>query len=126
VTILLLGVGVTFWVGGFDILYALQDESFDRSENLHSIPAALGRKSALAISRLSHVLTLAAFAAVGVTGRFHILYWIGYALAALLLLVEQSLISSKDISRINLAFMTANGLIGLVFGALAVADTLLF
>jgi 4-hydroxybenzoate polyprenyltransferase len=126
VTILLLGAGVMCWVAGFDILYALQDEAFDRGERLHSIPAALGRRGALAVSRLSHLLTLAAFAAVGVTGGFHGLFWAGYAAAALLLLVEQSLVSAKDISRINLAFMTANGLIGLTFGALAIADTLLF
>jgi 4-hydroxybenzoate polyprenyltransferase len=125
VTALLLGAGVTFWVAGFDILYALQDEGFDRSMDLHSIPAALGRSKALAISRLCHLLTLAAFVAVGLTGGFQSLYWTGLAFAAVVLIIEQSLVSVRDISRINLAFMTANGLIGLVFGALAVADTLM-
>jgi 4-hydroxybenzoate polyprenyltransferase len=125
-TILLLGIGVTFWVAGFDILYALQDENFDRTEKLHSIPAALGRGKAIAISRLCHLLTTAAFLAVGLTGHFHTLFWIGYAAAVLLLVIEQSLVSARDISWINLAFMTANGLIGIVFGALAIADTMLF
>jgi 4-hydroxybenzoate polyprenyltransferase len=125
VPVFLLGVGVTFWVAGFDILYALQDEAFDRGERLHSIPAALGRRRALWVSRGCHLLTAAAFAAVGVTGGFHALYWAGYAVAVLLLAVEQSLVSEHDISRINLAFMTANGVIGIVFGALAIADTLL-
>lgn len=124
-TILLLGIGVTFWVAGFDILYALQDETFDRETRLHSLPARLGRPRAILISRLCHVLTAAAFLAVGLTGHFHSLYWLGYAAALLLLLIEQSLISPRDISKINLAFMTANGLIGLLFGALAIADTLL-
>jgi 4-hydroxybenzoate polyprenyltransferase len=124
-TILLLGAGVTFWVAGFDILYALQDEQFDRGEKLHSIPAALGRARALLVSRLCHLLTAAAFLAVGITGQFHALYWAGYTAAVLLLMIEQSLVSPRDISKINIAFMTANGLIGLVFGALAIADTLL-
>jgi 4-hydroxybenzoate polyprenyltransferase len=125
-TCILLGAGVLFWVAGFDILYALQDEDFDRSQNLHSIPAALGRRNALRISRLCHALTLLAFAAVGITGQFHILFWLGYFCALVLLILEQSLVKEHDISKINLAFMTANGLIGLVFGALAIADTLLF
>ncbi len=124
-TILLLGGGVALWVAGFDILYALQDEQFDRDHHLNSLPARLGRKNALHASRLCHLLTIFAFLALGHLGHFHTLYWIGFALAALLLLIEQSLISEKDISKINLAFMTANGLIGLTFGALAIADTLL-
>ena len=122
---LLLAAGVTTWVAGFDILYALQDEAIDRAQHLHSIPAALGRRKALFISRLCHVLTVAAFLAVGITGHFHLLYYLGFAAAALLLLLEQSLVSEGDISKINIAFMTANGLIGLLFGALAIADTLL-
>jgi 4-hydroxybenzoate polyprenyltransferase len=125
VTILLLGAGVTFWVAGFDILYALQDEAFDRNERLHSIPAALGRARAIWVSRGCHLLTVALFAAVGATGGFHALYWAGFAAAALLLVIEQSLVSPRDISKINLAFMTANGLIGLVFGTLAILDTVL-
>ena len=115
-TIFLLGAGVACWVAGFDILYALQDEAIDRAEKLHSIPAALGRGKALAVSRCCHFLTALFFLAVGITGHFHMLYWIGFSAAAFLLLIEQSLVSAKDISKINLAFMTANGLIGLVFG----------
>lgn len=125
VTILLLGAGVTFWVAGFDILYALQDEGFDREERLHSIPAAVGRAAAIWISRACHAVTLLCYAAVGATGGFHTLYWVGLAAAALLLVIEQALVSPRDISKINLAFMTANGLIGVVFGSLAILDTLL-
>jgi 4-hydroxybenzoate polyprenyltransferase len=120
----LLGAGVTFWVAGFDILYALQDETFDREEKLHSVPAAVGRADALVISRACHVSCTLCFFLVGRFGGFHTLYWCGFACAALLLIVEQSLVSKNDISKINLAFMTANGLIGLLFGALAIADTL--
>ncbi|HVT80207.1 MAG TPA: UbiA-like polyprenyltransferase [Phycisphaerae bacterium] len=121
-TVLLLGLGVAFWVGGFDILYALQDEDFDRANHLRSIPAALGRKSALVISRFSHLIAALLFLSVGLAGHLHALYWTGFAAAAALLLIEQSLVSARDISKINIAFMTANGLIGLVFGGLAIAD----
>ncbi len=126
VTVLLLGAGVMFWVAGFDILYALQDEDFDRGQGLRSIPAAVGRRKAMLISRGCHVLTVAAFITVGFTGGFHWLYWAGLSLAAMLLVVEQSLVKVEDISKINIAFMTANGLIGVVFGVLAIADTVLW
>ncbi len=126
ITVFLLGAGVASWVAGFDILYALQDESFDRGQKLHSIPAALGRRRALVISRLCHLFAAGLFLAVGITGHFHTLFFIGYAAAVLLLIIEQSLVSEKDISKVNIAFMTANGLIGLTFGALAIADTLIF
>ncbi len=116
ITIFLLGTAVACWVAGFDILYALQDEAIDRAEKLHSIPAALGRRNALVISRCSHLLTALLFLAVGLTGHFHTLYWLGFSAALLLLLIEQSLVSVRDISKINIAFMTANGLIGLIFG----------
>jgi len=125
-TAILLGGGVACWVAGFDILYALQDESFDRDMRLHSIPAALGRRNALRISRLSHSAAALFFLAVGFTGGFHLFYFLGYAAAVILLLIEQSLVSENDISKINLAFMTANGAIGLTFGALAITDTLIF
>ncbi|HVS70390.1 MAG TPA: 4-hydroxybenzoate octaprenyltransferase [Phycisphaerae bacterium] len=124
-TILLLTFGVTTWVAGFDILYALQDESFDREQALHSLPAALGRAGALHISRACHLLTLAAFFGVGVTGGFHALYWVGFGAAALLMAIEQSLVSPRDISRVNIAFMTVNGIVGLIFGVLTIADILL-
>ncbi|HVX84512.1 MAG TPA: UbiA-like polyprenyltransferase [Phycisphaerae bacterium] len=125
VTILLLTLGVTVWVAGFDILYALQDEAFDREQRLHSLPAALGRAGAIHMSRACHVLTLAAFVGVGITGGFHVLYWVGFGAAALLLAIEQSLVSPRDISRVNIAFMTVNGIVGLVFGALTIADMVL-
>lgn len=118
----LLGLAVTFWVAGFDILYALQDEAIDRQEGLHSIPAALGRRKAIWVSRGCHLLAAAALAAVGLTGQFGPLYWTGAALAAILLVVEQWLVSPEDISKINIAFMTVNGIVGIVFGGLAIGD----
>ena len=115
-----------FWVGGFDILYALQDEQIDRAAGLSSVPAKLGRRGALAISRMCHAATLAAFIGVGITGHFHTLFWIGFALAAVLLLIEQSLVKPHDISKVNIAFMSVNGLVGLIFGILAILDLMIF
>ena len=89
-----------------------------------AMQAALGRAGALYVSRGCHLLTIGAFLAVGLAGGFHVLYWIGFGAAALLLLVEQSLVSPRDISRVNIAFMTVNGVVGLVFGALTIADIL--
>jgi len=124
--IILLGTGVLFWVGGFDILYALQDEQIDRAAGLSSVPAKLGRRGALWLSRLCHLLTIGAFLALGLAVPFHQLYWIGFVLCTVLLVIEQSLVTPRDISRVNLAFMTVNGLVGLIFGALAVLDLLIY
>ena len=123
-TVVLLGLAVMFWVAGFDILYGLQDEEFDREQGLKSLPAAFGRRGALWLSLGCHVAAAAFFFSVGIMGGFHTLYWVGFAAAGVLLLVEQLLVSPRDISRINIAFMTANGLIGLLFGTLAIADVL--
>jgi len=123
--VLLLGLAVTFWVAGFDILYALQDEEFDRANGLKSMPVALGRTSALWLSRVCHVLAIAALLNAGLVGQFGLLYWLGVIIAAALLIVEQSLVSPRDISKINIAFMTVNGIVGLVFGSLAILDVLI-
>lgn len=122
--ILLLGLAVVCWVAGFDILYALQDEEVDRKYRLYSIPARFGRRNALMISRMLHLATILLLAGVGDSGHFGVLYWIGFAAAAILLIVEQSLVKVNDISKINIAFMTVNGTVGLVFGALAILDVL--
>lgn len=124
VAVALLGVAVTFWVGGFDILYALQDEEVDRAAGLRSVPALLGRGGALWLSRGCHALAAAALVGVGLTGGFHWLYWLAAAIAAALLAVEQSLVRRDDISKVNMAFMTVNGVVGVVVGVLAIADLL--
>ncbi len=127
--ILLLGIAVTFWTAGFDILYALQDMQVDRSEKLSSIPAKIGIGKSLWVSRLCHLLTIMAMTAFG-SGwpggmPLGVLFWIGLAAVVILLVVEQSLVKANDISKVNLAFMTVNGLVGLVFGTLAIAAVLL-
>ncbi len=127
--ILLLGAAVTFWTAGFDILYALADMEVDRTEKLYSIPAKLGISGALWVSRGCHLLTvlvLAAFGGAWLGGMpMGVLFWIGLTAVVLLLVVEQSLVKPTDISRVNIAFMTVNGLVGLVFGGLAIAAVLL-
>ena len=122
--ILFMGVAVTFWVAGFDILYAMQDEEIDRAAKLNSIPARLGRRRALWISRLCHAITIVALVGVGLAAHLGMLYWIAVAVAALLLIIEQSLVKPTDISKVNIAFMTVNGAVGLVVGALAITDIL--
>ncbi len=104
---LLLGLAVLCWVTGFDIIYALQDEAFDRSEGLHSIPAALGKKASRLVSRLLHASAIAAFAAVGFVAHLSLPYAIAVALAALLLALSHWLVRN-DIERIHTAFFTVN------------------
>ena len=113
---------VIFWVAGFDILYALQDIEFDRSEKLKSLPAKLGRVNALVLSALFHLIALILVAAGGIIGGFHLLYWIGAAIFAILLCYEHFLVKPTDISRVNLAFATMNGMASVIFACFVIAD----
>lgn len=120
-----LTVAVMTWSGGFDILYALPDIEFDRSQGLHSIPAALGVPRAIGVSRALHVVTVAALSvtvwAVG-AGTFA---WLGVGIAALLLAYEHSLVQGDDLSRLDAAFFTMNGVISMAFFACVLADRVL-
>jgi 4-hydroxybenzoate polyprenyltransferase len=110
------------WSGGFDILYALPDIEFDRSQGLHSIPAALGVPRAIVVARALHLVTAAALAAtVWVVGA-GVLAWIGVAVAAAILAYEHSLVSAEDLSKLDAAFFTMNGVISLTFFAFVLAD----
>jgi len=121
----LLALGVTFWVGGFDILYACQDAQFDQGEGLHSLPAGKGVPIALALSTFSHVVTALFFLLAGWAAGAGIVY-AGFCLAvAAILLVEHRLISADDLSRVNLAFFTLNGFVAVFLFAGAVIDTAL-
>jgi 4-hydroxybenzoate polyprenyltransferase len=113
---------VIFWVAGFDILYSLQDIEFDRLENLKSLPAKLGRTNALILSSIFHFIALLLVAVGGIIGSFHILYWIGAAIFAILLVYEHILVKPTDISRVNLAFATMNGMASVVFASFVIAD----
>lgn len=112
------------WVSGFDIMYALQDEDFDSQYNLHSIPVLLGRKNALRTSRILHFITAAIILAAGYFGGFHYLYWIGAAVFTGLLIYQHTLVKVNDISKINLAFGTTNGVASVVFAVFVIADIL--
>jgi 4-hydroxybenzoate polyprenyltransferase len=118
----ILGLGVALWVMGFDILYACQDEVFDRQRGLHSIPAALGRKAALRISRLAHLLAAGLFFSFGVESGLGAAYHSGVAVVAVVLLFEHRLISPADMSRVNLAFFTMNGVVSLIMLLCTVFD----
>jgi len=123
--ILLLTAAVTFWVGGFDVIYACQDYDFDRSNGLHSIPRHFGIKAALWVARIFHVLMLALLVALIVTFGLGSLAIIGVVAVALLLAYEHSLVRANDLSKLNAAFFTMNGIISLVFFGFVAGDVLL-
>jgi 4-hydroxybenzoate polyprenyltransferase len=122
----LLSVLVLCWVSGFDIIYALQDEEFDRSQQLHSIPAWLGKAGGLRFSEGLHIVAAGLVIAIGVLGNFHWLYWIGAGVFMLMLFMQHRLVKPDDLSRVNLAFMTTNGVASVVFALFTIADMLIF
>ncbi|HVB03793.1 MAG TPA: UbiA-like polyprenyltransferase [Chitinophagaceae bacterium] len=113
---------VLFWVSGFDIIYALQDVDFDRSMQLHSIPAWLGRPVALRVSRALHLICAIFVAAAGLYGHFGPLYWTGAVFFTGALVYQQGRVSPADLSRVNPAFMTANGIASCIFAVFAIGD----
>jgi 4-hydroxybenzoate polyprenyltransferase len=120
----ILSIVVLFWVSGFDIIYALQDESFDRENHLHSIPAWLGAHRALKLSKLFHIISASLLVVAGIKGNFSILYFIGVALFIVLLYYQHSIVKANDLSRVNRAFFTTNGIASVLFAILAICDLL--
>jgi 4-hydroxybenzoate polyprenyltransferase len=110
----LLGLAIGLWVGGFDVLYACQDVDFDRGHGLRSIPARFGVAAAITISRVMHVGTVGAMAALGAAAGLPALYFGGVAVVAALLVYEQSLVSASDLSQVKRAF-DLNGYVGIVY-----------
>lgn len=124
---LLYSFAVLFWVSGFDIIYSLQDEAFDKSLNLRSVPAFLGTKKALQLSNVLHVIcAILIIAASYFLGEkfpeFEWLHWLGTAIFISLLYYQHRLVKHDDLSKINLAFFTTNGIASLVFGFLIILD----
>lgn len=120
----LISLAVLFWVSGFDIIYALQDEAFDRQMKLYSIPVWLGIKNALIFSRLMHFvcsLLLIAVYAFDPSGFIYPLAWIVFTA---LLIYQHSLVRPDDLSRVNMAFFTTNGLASVIFGIMVMVDAL--
>jgi 4-hydroxybenzoate polyprenyltransferase len=123
--ILLLTAAVTFWVGGFDVLYACQDLEFDRQSGLHSIPRYCGIAKSLLIARLFHLLMLLFLASLVWTFSLGKLAALGVLAVLLLLAYEHSLVSENDLSKLNAAFFTMNGVIAVVFFIFVAMDLLL-
>jgi 4-hydroxybenzoate polyprenyltransferase len=123
--ILLLTAAVTFWVGGFDVIYACQDHAYDCSHGLHSLPRYLGIKNALVIARLFHLVMLGLLVALIVTFGLGKLAIFGVIAVAALLLYEHALIRHDDLSKLNAAFFTMNGVISVVFFLFVAGDLLL-
>jgi 4-hydroxybenzoate polyprenyltransferase len=120
--ILVLTAAVTLWAGGFDVLYACQDFEHDRSVGLHSLPQSVGLTSAFWAARAMHLAMLGLLLAFGWLFQFRALGWLGIAAVGLLLTYEHSLVSPRDLRRLNAAFFTMNGVIAIVFLAFVAAD----
>ncbi len=117
---------VLTWVSGFDIIYSLQDVEFDREQKLHSIPSLTGRKKALSISGLVHFVTFLLVVAAGIAGKGNILYLAGAVIFTGLLLWQHLLVKPGDLSRVNIAFQTTNGIASVVFAAFVILDLIIF
>ncbi len=118
----LLGCSVLFWVSGFDIIYSLQDEAFDRSQKLFSVPVWLGKKQALLLSSILHLVCIISLTAIAVIGGFHVWYWIGLLIFISLLIYQHTLIKPDDLSRVNMAFATTNGIASIIFSIFVLID----
>ena len=121
----LLGVAVAFWVGGFDCFYALFDVDVDRREGLHSIATRFGVRGAFWGARIAHVLTVAALVVAGLGLSVGVLYWLGVAVVAALLVYEHSLVRPDDLRRLDAAFFTMNGIVSVVVFLGAMGDRVL-
>jgi len=125
----LFGLSVLFWVAGFDIIYALQDEEFDKLHQLNSIPVAMGRNRAMTISKIFHFISAVAliFAVILSLHEFQISYlsFIGVIVFLGLLIYQHLIIKPNDLSRVNVSFFTTNGIASVVFGSFFILDLLL-
>lgn len=121
----LLGFAVMSWVSGFDVIYALQDEQFDRSLGLQSLPARFGGAKALLLARLLHSLSATLMVSFGLLTHAGILYWIGAGVFISMLIYQHRIVSPSDLSRVNAAFFTTNGIASVVVGTFTIVDILL-
>ena len=121
----LFSLSVLFWVSGFDIIYALQDEDFDRANDLRSIPSWLGIQRALRVSEFLHFLSFTSLLVAGFAGHFSWLYWIGILAFGFFLIYQHILVKPKDLSKVDRAFFTSNGIASVVFGVFVLLDIFL-
>lgn len=117
---LLLSAVVFFWVSGFDIIYALQDEEFDKGLKLKSVPSLLGKKRALHFALFIHILAVCSALSIAVLLPANTIQWIGTGIFVGLVFYQHSLVKHDDLSKVNLAFFTTNGIASVVFGALVI------
>ena len=113
---------VLTWVSGFDIIYALQDDEFDKSNELHSLPSAAGRKRALTISILVHLITFILVLLAGFYGKSGLFFWLGATLFTLLLVYQHSIVRDDDLSKVSMAFATTNGIASIIFAVFVILD----
>lgn len=123
---ILLSAMVLFWTAGFDIIYSLQDEEFDKKNNLHSIPSSVGRNKALLISAIVHLVSIIILVIIGILFLNNTLYWSGALIFSALLIYQHIIVKPKDISRVNLAFGTLNGIASIVFAIFCIMGMLLY
>jgi 4-hydroxybenzoate polyprenyltransferase len=116
---------VLTWVSGFDIIYALQDESFDRSQKLYSIPANLGASKALVVSNLLHFCSALFVLTAGIMGHFGIWYWIGAAIYISMLVYQHLLIKPNDLSKVNIAFVNTNSIASICYALFTIFSLLI-
>ncbi len=122
---LLLGLSVMLWIGGFDIIYALQDYDHDIQNGVFSLPVRLGKPLSLHVSRLMHALAICILVGVGVAASLHYIYFLGVLVAAALIVYEQSLVKPDDLRRVDLAFFTLNGWVSVSLFGFVLLDTLI-
>ena len=116
---------VLTWVSGFDIIYALQDDEFDKSNRLHSLPSTTGRKKALAISIVVHLFTFILVFFAGIIGGGGYLFWCGASVFTLLLIYQHRIVKHDDLTKVTLAFGTTNGIASILFAVFVILDLLI-
>jgi len=121
----IISISVLCWVSGFDIIYALQDDEFDLENHLHSIPVMLGRKRALNLSLVLHIITAMLLLTAGYVGNFKTIYWTGLGIFSILLFYQHTIVKYNDLRRVNVAFFTLNGIASIVFSLFAITDLLM-
>lgn len=122
---ILFSVVVLFWVAGFDIIYSLQDEEFDKEQKLHSIPVLIGKEKSLILSKFLHLISVLTLTFIGSNFEFDLFYWIGFSIFSALLFYQHNLVTANDLSKVNLAFFTTNGIASVIFGIFVICDLLI-